>query len=183
MNVDGAWIGFGAVAAAFIGPIAAVLVTRWVDHRRERYSRRLQVFRTLMQSRRVPTSPEFVGALNLVEVEFFDCPNVMASWKAMLDHFSNHEPSNEEGWKRWLERADVLRADLLSNVAKELRIPVPQLEIFRGGYAPKAWTFIEDEQQTIRRLFADVARGTRALPVVVYQPPAHPDTQSDQSRT
>jgi hypothetical protein len=39
------------------GPVTAVLLTRYVDQNREKSGRRMDVFRTLMRTRRAPKSP------------------------------------------------------------------------------------------------------------------------------
>ena len=80
-------IGLGAIFATFIGPIAAIFVTRFIDRRREQERRRLDLFRLLMRSRRMPLSSDFVGGLNLIEIEFFDDPDVLKSWRALLESF------------------------------------------------------------------------------------------------
>jgi hypothetical protein len=58
------------VLAIVIGPIAAVAITRWLNDRRDQRNRRMDIFRTLMRTRRSPMSPDHVGALNLIEIEF-----------------------------------------------------------------------------------------------------------------
>jgi len=64
---NGEWIN---LAAILLGPILAVLVTRFIDSRRETQSRRMEIFKTLMRTRRTPTYADHVGALNLIEVEY-----------------------------------------------------------------------------------------------------------------
>ena len=75
------------LAAIFLGPIVAVFVTRWVDCLRERGQRRMDVFRTLMRTRRAPISGDHVGALNLIEIEFQNDVEVMAEWRKLFSHF------------------------------------------------------------------------------------------------
>jgi hypothetical protein len=66
MNID-TW---AVVLATIVGPVAAVFITRWNDHRREERNRLLYVYRTLMATRKIAISQEHVTAINLVEVEF-----------------------------------------------------------------------------------------------------------------
>ena len=43
----------------------------------------MDLFRTLMRTRRVPMSADHVGALNLIEIEFASEPDVLAAWKLL----------------------------------------------------------------------------------------------------
>lgn len=72
MNID-TW---AVVLATFLGPIFAILVSRFLEKRASLENRRLWTFRTLMATRRIGLSAEHVGALNTVEVDFYGCRNV-----------------------------------------------------------------------------------------------------------
>jgi hypothetical protein len=84
MNVD-TW---AVVFATIIGPVAAVFITRWNDHRREARDRLLHVYRTLMATRRVAISEEHVAAINLIEVDFHGVKPVIEAWSAYLTHLN-----------------------------------------------------------------------------------------------
>ena len=51
MNPSSDLFGWAILIATFVGPIAAVLVTRLIDAQREEYQRRLTIFRTLRATR------------------------------------------------------------------------------------------------------------------------------------
>src|SRR5262249_12547950 len=70
MNPTSEIFGCSILAATLLGPIAAVLITRYIDQLRERSSRRLWIFRTLMATRRTLLSPEHIAALNQIELDF-----------------------------------------------------------------------------------------------------------------
>jgi hypothetical protein len=55
--------GWAIFVATFAGPVAAVIVTRWIDSQRDEYQRRLGIFRTLMATRAIGLSPDRVAAL------------------------------------------------------------------------------------------------------------------------
>ena len=77
--------------AIVVGPLLAIFVTRHLDNRRERTSRRMDIFRTLMRTRRTPMLPEHVGALNLIEIEFENQDEVISEWRKLFGHFgTNH---------------------------------------------------------------------------------------------
>ena len=67
------------ILAIFIGPISAIAVSRILDNGKERKARQMDIFRTLMRTRRTPIWADHVGALNLVEIEFKDNPTIIAA--------------------------------------------------------------------------------------------------------
>jgi hypothetical protein len=130
-----------AILAMFLGPVVAVLITRYIDSRRETRQRRWEIFRTLMGSRMMLTSADFVGALNLVEVEFQGQRPVLEAWKTLMEHYAKPEwnSGNKEAEERLtLELRDKL-ARLLHAMATSFGLKIDQLDIFRGGYLPRAW--------------------------------------------
>jgi hypothetical protein len=56
------------IAAVLLGPVVAVQVSTLLESRRERRRRQLGVFRTLMTTRALATSPLHVEALNMIDV-------------------------------------------------------------------------------------------------------------------
>jgi hypothetical protein len=75
------------IVALVAGPVMSVFITRYLDDTRAYKSRRMDVFRTLMRTRRTVLSPEHIGALNLVEIEFAKDPSVLTAHKALFTHF------------------------------------------------------------------------------------------------
>jgi hypothetical protein len=75
------------IIALITGPVMAVLITRYLDDERTYKSRRMDVFRTLMRTRRTTLHPDHLGALNLVEIEYANEPAVLNAWKALFTHF------------------------------------------------------------------------------------------------
>ena len=173
---DVAWFGFGTIFATILGPIFAVFMTRWVDARRERYRRRLDLFRMLMRSRRNPLSTDFVGGLNLIEVEYYDDDEVLKAWRALLDDLDRSRATTVEDEVKIGQRREYLRAVLLSQMAKTLRFKIPELEIFKGGYNPEGHAQIDAELAINRRFFAEIATGKRAFPVTIQHQTSLPLT-------
>jgi hypothetical protein len=176
------WI---SLAAILIGPLLAVLATRYLDDRKAKHEQRMSVFKTLMRTRRTPTTPEHVGALNLVEIEFRNDGDVIGAWRALFSHFgTEHAPRTHERQdaslsddenrhrqtqftNRIVTERQTLLAKLLHCMAKALGFRIEQLEIFEGGYTPQLWWDDELEGRVARRLFADIAIGKRSLPIAV----------------
>jgi len=167
MNVD-TW---AVVLATFAGPIVAVLITRWNDERRERRGRLLQIYRTLMATRRTNISLDHVTAINLIEVEFDGIPAVIDAWTAYLNHLNSGVPESapHEQHRTWIERRAELLAILLAKIAKYLGITKGEIEILHGGYAPQAWAFREERLDALQEYVLRLSRGQAVLPMTTTQ--------------
>lgn len=160
------------IAAVFLGPITAVFITRFIDHRRLKHGRRMDVFRTLMRTRRMTLTPDHVGALNLVEIEFHGEPNVINAWKDYFSYLGRKAPTESAEVAVFLSERGSLLTKLLHAMALTLKFQIEQLEIFEGGYTPQGW---EDEQltlQALRHYMLEILMGNRALPVTHMTNPA-----------
>jgi Family of unknown function (DUF6680) len=166
-------IGILTIIAIFSGPILAVIVTRFIDHRRLKQTRRLEVFRTLMRTRRMRLNPDHVGALNLVEIEFYSEKAVIDSWKAYWNHLHPVLPPNQTEVQQMqlIRDRDALLTKLLHAMAKSLRIDIEQLDILEGGYAPQGWLDDEMTEKQLRALTLDILSGRRGIPVMPFNPP------------
>ena len=156
------------VAATFLGPVAAVLITLWREAVREKRNRRLYVFRTLMATRKIPISNEHVNAINLVEVDFYGCKNVEAAWKDYSKHLNDQTKTENEAWR---EEKEKLLSKLLSEIADVMGFRVPAIDIFRGGYAPKGWQHRDNRLMTGLEYINDLYEGTRGVKVIIVPPP------------
>ena len=159
------------IIALIAGPVLAVLITRWLDNRRDKKSRRWQIFRDLMCFRTHPTSQGFVTALNLIEVEFYDDWEVLNALKNLLEHYNKQEPQGQGLLQTHLREAEELRTLLIKEVALALGIELDSLDILGKGYYPVAWANLEDHEATMRHLLSDIMRGNRSFPVHIVEPP------------
>jgi hypothetical protein len=165
MNPTSEIFGWAILAATFLGPVAAVLVTRYVDRLREKNARRLSIFRTLMATRRTFLSLEHIAALNQIELDFQKDIPVIAAYKNLMIRLNT--PFDRTDIDRGTRESQSLRTKLLSEMAKSLGIRVEQLDIFEGGYVPQGHVDIEREQAAIRRLLTEIADGKRSLPIEI----------------
>jgi hypothetical protein len=170
------------VLATGFGPIGAVLITLWREKRNSLKARRLWVFRTLMATRRMSISNEHVTALNLVEVDFFGCRKVQAQWAIYKDHLFTTAVEDDE----WREKKERLLANLLFEIAAELRLSIPAMEIFKGGYAPKGWAHRELRQLGAMEYIFELSQGTKCVPLWIMgmnpppTPPQPPPLDNDR---
>lgn len=184
-----------SIIAIFFGPIFAVVITRILDARRERNARRMDVFRTLMKTRRVPITQEHVGALNLIEIEFRENQEVLSVWKELFQHFVQNHPRNETEQinnnlspeqitdriyrfnKRLEDERGRIRARLIHAMARALGHKAEQLDIFEGGYSPQGWEDEQYQNYMVRKFFVDLANKRAVFPIEVMNPP--PTEQND----
>ncbi len=76
------------IIAIVLGPIAAVLITRYVQVRSERRKEKSEIFRTLMTYRGQGWSNyECVNCLNMIEVVFYDNQDVVDKWKDLFEKY------------------------------------------------------------------------------------------------
>lgn len=171
--------------AIVLGPLFGVWLARHLQDRAFRRERRMDIFRTLMRTRRTRMWPDHVGALNLVEIEFAKDSDVIDAWRELFRHLgtpharradeatSDSMSPEEIGERdrrydnRLVEERQRLLAKLLHAMAKALDFKIEQLEIFEGGYTPQGWVDMEVEQNVIRRFAARLAVGQTVLPVAV----------------
>ncbi|WP_143103459.1 DUF6680 family protein [Albimonas pacifica] len=160
--------------AVLVGPVLAVLVTRLIDQRREVRARRMDVFRTLMRTRKLPVHFDHVGALNLVEVEFADKKQVISAWKDYLKSLSERLASNasEEEHEGLRRRRDSGLTKLIYEISKVLNFKVEQLDILEGNYMPQVWDDDDWEQRMVRRSLRAVLDGQRPVLFQHYSPQA-----------
>jgi len=156
--VDNA-LGIAVVIATFAGPIAAVFITRKIDRHRAQLERRMEVFRSLMGSRRTPLSMERVKALNMVEIEFYGIKSVAEAYQETMKHINAPQPL-PNGWH---DQHQKHFTRLLTEIAKVLGYKLQQLDVLEGGYYPQGFVDIEMEQQAIRRAAIEILSGKRPL--------------------
>lgn len=162
------------MAATVVGPIAAVLITRWRDNAAEQRGRRMNVFRTLMATRRIAVSPDHVGALNLVEVEFYGLKQIENAWREYIKHlydFPEAARTDKERYRVWDERRTDLLTILLSEMALALDMPIREIDLRNGGYAPEEWAIRDWKAGAIQEYVIELALGRRVLPIMLIQPP------------
>ena len=156
------------VLAILLAPLIALQVSGWLERRREKRRRRLEVFKTLMATRASALSPEHVGALNTIDVEFDGSDEklkaVRRSWKAYHDHLG--ESDMDRG--QWGTRRQDLLVDLLYELAQSLDYDFDKPEIKRRSYFPDGYIEAENDQLVIRRGFAKIISGESPLPITFF---------------
>ncbi|MEA5502072.1 DUF6680 family protein [Halotia wernerae UHCC 0503] len=167
-------VDWAVVLATFLGPIIAVLITRWRDNKSMEKGRQIHVFRTLMATRRQKINTDHVAALNLIEIEFYNINSVQEAWRAYLKHLTVADPgrelSQEEFQAREATRQDLI-TKLLFEMAKYLGFSnLEQIEIRNGGYAPEGWRYRDLQAGRAQDYLIAMSEGRATLPVRVVPP-------------
>ena len=162
------------ILAVLLAPFVAVQVQKWLEFGRERRSRKMDVFRTLMTTRANPVSLPHVQALNMIDIEFSgtgqEAKAVVEAWKLYHDHLN----TPDEDTSRWRNRSGELLVDLLYLMSRSLGYEFDKVQLKRGIYSPQAHGDEIMYQQLARRAVLDILRGNRAIPIqdAPHLPPA-----------
>lgn len=172
MNEGTDWFAIATALAAVAGPIIAVWITRSSDARKEIQGRRMDIFRTLMRTRKMPVHFDHVGALNLIEIEFAKDESVIRAWKEYLRNLSDPFPVNAEEavQSNFLKKRETMLTKLISEIAKVLKFKVEQMDIFEGNYIPQGWHDDDWEQKLARKGLIEVLSGRRPIVIQPYAP-------------
>ncbi len=167
------------IVAIILGPLLAVKIQRAGDERRAKENdakqRKMYVFRALMANRGAMLSPQYVEALNLIDIDFYGNTAITNKWKEMLDHLASapKKEENEEQFNvkldRWIERTGEHQSDLLELIAIDLGYSYDKVLLKKGGYAPVAHAMNEQEQTTLRQALIRLFEGG-TLPVTLPMP-------------
>ncbi len=169
------WIVILAIVAA---PVVAVHVQKTLEVIRERKSRRLKLFHTLMATRAARVSAQHVQALNMIDFEFYNNERIRELWKIYLDHFGTQYEESEISL--WISRGDDFFIDLLHEMATSLGYSFDRVHLKKGIYTPIAHGDLEMEQLAIRKNLTKILSGEKALPMEVTSLPYDEDALSSQ---
>lgn len=156
-----------SIVAIIVGPIIALAIQRWADHRRELRREKLWVFRTLMAHRATRLNPNFVQALNAIDVIFHGDSqkekDVRTAWKILLDHL-NTDQKSENAVQRQLD----LLVTLLARMGKCLGYDFDEVYLKRQAYQPVGLANMEEEQNEVRATLLQILKGNRRVPIAVF---------------
>jgi hypothetical protein len=86
------------IIAILLSPVVAVLVTVYLQARKEKRNQKLWIFNTLIATRHSPIVDENVRALNMIDVVFYNSSRVRELWHEYLNMLSNEGLNNPLGW-------------------------------------------------------------------------------------
>lgn len=168
------WKDLIMIDAVFIGPIAAVLITRMLDEERFSKDRRLEIFRILMKERGlfikgISLPYDFIGAFNLIPVEFYKEKTILQAWKEVYESMCCSDPSSSDqnGWQVLIESRQQKISVLLYEMAKSLKMSISPFAI-QASYTPKGWNLQKENIQLIN----DILNNRRGVNVNITSTPS-----------
>ena len=133
------------IAALLLSPLIAVLITRWLQNRREErdheYKNKFSVFATVIGERHaLGYSRFFITAVNQIPIVFFDNESILDAYDAFIIEHTNKASM--------LEVKSQKLNDLIVEMAKELGyLDVNNSWISRHFYPEAAWAEYEARHQ------------------------------------
>jgi hypothetical protein len=162
-----------SVVAIIAGPLFALWIQRNSDDRRELRKRKLEIFRKLMITLKVPLNPNHVDAINMIPVEFHASrkadKEVLAAWRVYASHL-NQRTGDGEQLARWLEKKFDLLVDLVHVMGRSLGYDLDKAAIRDNMYVPQGYEDIENQWRRIRAAWLEVLNGERPLPMTMVGP-------------
>jgi hypothetical protein len=121
------------LAALLLSPVIAVLVTLWLQGRKETRDRKERLFEALMKHRMAnPRPPELVHALNLIDVVFKSNDEVRRLWKDYFGLLCRAQPSAAE-----FDHQEAKYLELLSAISRDLGYAQLQQTDIARFYVPR----------------------------------------------
>ncbi|MGO9392138.1 DUF6680 family protein [Rhodoblastus sp.] len=167
--------------ATFLGPVMAIVITRWRDKVREVRSRKLAIFRTLLATRRQIINAEHVNAINLIEVDYYGVKNVEDSWRIYNAHLSIPTKTTPDERRVWDEKRNELLAKLIFAMSQKLGFKMSEIDIKNGGYSPDGWRYRDDRLGEIQEFALKIARGNVRFPITAAMYDSQPSPNSEPS--
>lgn len=120
------------LVAIGVSPVIAVLVSVWLQDRKERRAQKLMILGALIGTRHNPVSDETVRALNLIDVVFHDNAKIRQLWREYFDMLSNQGLENPAGWAQRQKK----NLEMITEMAKALgyKKTITHLDVDRVYY-------------------------------------------------
>lgn len=100
--------------AILLSPVIAVLVSIWVQDRKDKRGQKKFIFASLMSTRHHNISDEIVRSLNMIDVVFHDKKKVRKLWREYYEMLHNKGYDNPTGWEQWKTK----KYELIQEMAK-----------------------------------------------------------------
>lgn len=144
------------VLAILLSPLIAVLVTVYLQNRREKRNQKLWIFNTLIATRHSPIADENVRALNMIDVAYHDSSCVRELWHEYFDMLGNEGLNNPNGWGQRQKK----NLEMITEMAKVVgyRTAITHLDVDRV-YNPVG---LGEQSQTAQQIGRELLRVLKA---------------------
>lgn len=144
------------ITAIITGPISAVAITLWYNSYREKRQQKVNLFLTLIATRKTNPIPErFVDSLNMIDVVFHNKKEIIKQWKRVFESLHNDPFQVETYDKRML--------DLLDAMAKELGYSGIKQTDLSDFYAPQLYANKQQFQEKFNEEILRVIENSKSF--------------------
>jgi hypothetical protein len=159
-----AWL---TIVAIVVGPLLAFAVQHWRDKRREHWKQKVEVFRQLLLTLKVPMAQRHVDAINSIPLEFHSQSEIISAWRLYTSHLNNGVMLQQEP-QRWGEKKLDLLVDLVSKIGDHLGYEhIDEATLRDNLYVPKGYSDVEEQWRQIREAWLQVLSGQRPMPMTM----------------
>lgn len=152
--------------AILLAPIVAIQIQKYLESFRDRKSRKINIYKTLMATRATSLSEKHIVALNSIDLEFNERKyiKVKKAWKIYLDHLNKPIPDDTpESDNLWKEKSANYLCNLLVEMGNSLNFKFDEVDIKNNIYLPIAHDNIDKEINFMRRGINEVLLGHRSI--------------------
>lgn len=159
-------IGITTICAIFLAPRYALKVQKKIEDNKEKKSRKLDIFKTLLATRANTISFEHVKALNMIDIEFYDEKSIRDCWNIYRDHLNSYPDKYDENKQTfWEEKRKEYLTDLLHLMSLYFWYDFDKVLLKKGAYVPMAHVNIYAEETAFRRMFLEILAGKKPLQI------------------
>jgi len=109
-------LAIASLLAILLSPLVAVLVSTYLQNRKERRDHNLFLLGALIAIRHNPVGDETIRALNTIDVVFHDAPSVRKLWQDYFAMLNNQGLNNPMGRQQWQKK----NLEMITEMAKVL---------------------------------------------------------------
>lgn len=165
------------LAGVFAGPLSAVLITLGIERRRRQSDARMQVLRMIMTTRRLPSDPAYNVAINMVELEFNDRPDVMTARREYLD-LVRMDVAPERQLEHQL-RVNAKQATMIYGMMRAVGLKASESTIHTDAYVSQGFVDRDNIYLESLRAMPDVAAALQVSNrLMAHSMGLHPDSVS-----
>ena len=141
-----------------IGPIAAVMISLWIEERRKKNEAKLITLRLLLTTRDLPSDPTYQVAVKLVPVEFNDSPAVLVAHREFLEAANaSTDGRSDDEIKAISDRTSVKLVRLLYEMSQAAGLKLRETDIQTGAFGTRGFFYRDALLQDSQRAMRDVA--------------------------
>jgi hypothetical protein len=118
-----------------------------------------------MRTRALRLTPEHVGALNLIQMEFHGVTSVQTAYSNYVAHLNSEMPQPGPAQDKFVEERSDRFIDLLHQIAHSLGYRFDKRDLEKLSYAPVGWNNDENAARMIRGMAMDVMTGKQSIAV------------------